>query len=144
MRLTQIPCRSQSVHSMNYIDRDLLSIDNTDLRRKLRRKQAKKKSGPVLHVDKQCHAGRTYAYFQEFLRQHPTQNVCEMSSFDELSQEAVHVMMNHINSMPRGSLNARASIQLFVELYGKEAAAKLGLKYIPFDQLCLKPNLLTK
>lgn len=53
-------------------------------------------------------------------------------------------MMNHINSMPRGSLNARAPIQLFVELYGKEAAAKLGLKYIPFDQLCLKPNLLTK
>ena len=50
----------------------------------------------------------------------------------------------YADSMPRGSLNARASIQLFVELYGKEAAAKLGLKYIPFDQLCLKPNLLTK
>lgn len=241
----------------DYIDRGLLSVDNTDLRRKLRRKQTKKKSGPVLHVDKHCHIGRTYADFQAFLQQHPMQNVCEMdsvegrkggkvlltiffrdcglqlmylreantaasvtavfanlrktlgedfkrllplllsdrgteftnpqaieintvtgeietnlfycdpqqtnqksrcernheyiryilpkgSSFDELSQEDVHLMMNHINSMPRGSLNAKAPIQLFVELYGKEAAAKLGLKYIPLDQLCLKPDLLIK
>ena len=66
------------------------------------------------------------------------------TSFDRLTQTDIDQMMNHINSMPRGSLNARAPIQLFAELYGKEAAAKLGLKYIPFDQLCLKPNLLTK
>lgn len=66
------------------------------------------------------------------------------TSFDDLSQEDIDLIMNHVNSMPRGSLNAKAPIQLFVELYGDKTATRLGLEYIPLDQLCLKPELLKK
>lgn len=66
------------------------------------------------------------------------------SSFDDLDQDDVTLMMNHVNSMPRASLNGKAPIQRFLSLYGEETAAKLGLKYIPLEQLCLKPELLSK
>ena len=64
--------------------------------------------------------------------------------FDDLSQEDVTLMMNHINSMPRASLNGKAPVQVFRSLYGEETAARLGLKYIPLEELLLKPSLLKK
>ena len=66
------------------------------------------------------------------------------SCFDDLTQDDVTLMMNHINSLPRASLNAKSPYKAFVALYGKETAAKLGLKYIPLKELCLKPELLRK
>jgi hypothetical protein len=33
---------------------------------------------------------------------------------------------------------------MFESKYGKETAAKLGLKYIPLEELCLTPELLKK
>jgi IS30 family transposase len=66
------------------------------------------------------------------------------SSFDDLTQEDVTLMMNHVNSMPRASLNARSPFQIFEALFGKETAAQLGLRYIPLDELCLLPELLKK
>ena len=53
-------------------------------------------------------------------------------------------MMNHINSLPRASLNARSPYQVFEEKYGSETAAKLGLKYIPLYELCMTPELIKK
>jgi hypothetical protein len=44
--------------------------------------------------------------------------------------------------MPRGNLNGKTPVQVFRSLYGEEAAAKLGLKYIPLEELILKPELL--
>lgn len=66
------------------------------------------------------------------------------SSFDDLQPDDVTLMMNHVNSMPRASLNGKAPIQLFLSLYGEETAAKLGLKYIQLQELCLLPELLKK
>ena len=66
------------------------------------------------------------------------------SCFDDLTQEDVTLMMNHINSLPRASLNAKSPYEVFVAKYGKETAAKLGLKYIPLKELCLKPELIKK
>ena len=66
------------------------------------------------------------------------------SSFDDLAQDDVTLMMNHINSLPRASLNARSPYQVFEDKYGSETAAKLGLKYIPLKELCLKPELIKK
>ena len=241
----------------DYISKGVFNIDNTDLRRKVRRKVGRKKSGPILHVDKQCHIGRTYADFRSYLEGHPDVPVREMdtvegkkggkviltiffrecdlqlmflkdtktaadvtdafnwlrkalgdafskifnvilvdrgtefsnpqaievnsktlehechvfycdpqqtnqksrcernheyiryflpkgSSFDDLTQEKVMLMMNHINSMPRGKLNAKAPVQVFASLYGYEITTKLGLKYIPLEELCLKPELLRR
>jgi IS30 family transposase len=66
------------------------------------------------------------------------------SSFDHLKQEDITLVMNHVNSMPRGNLNGKAPVQVFQSLYGEETAAKLGLKYIPLEELLLKPELLKK
>jgi len=241
----------------DYIDKGVFSAGNLDLRRKVSRKPTRKKSGPVLHVDKKCHIGRTYADFENHIAKNPNLNIWEMDtvegkkggkviltiffrscdlqlmflrdtktaadvsdsfsslrkmlgddfsrifqviltdrgteftdpasiefdtstgeqicrvfycdpqqtnqksrcernheyiryicpkrySFDDLSQEDVSLMMNHINSMPRASLNGKAPIQVFRSLYGGETAARLGLKYIPLEELLLKPSLLKK
>ena len=66
------------------------------------------------------------------------------SCFDNLTQDDVTLMMNHINSLPRASLNARSPYQVFEDKYGSETAAKLGLKYIPLNELCLTPELIKK
>ena len=241
----------------DYINKGVFNIDNTDLRRKVFRKPNRKKSGPILHVDKKCHVGRTYADFLAFRKANPDFAICEMdtvegkkggkviltiflrncdlqlmflretktaaevtaaydllrgklednfvdilrviltdrgtefsdpgaiemnpqtgeydcnvfycdpqqtnqksrcernheyiryilpkgTSFDDLTQDDVDLMMNHVNSMPRGKLNAKAPVQVFTSLYGEEIAARLGLKYVPLDQLYLKPDLLNK
>ncbi|MDO5139477.1 MAG: IS30 family transposase [Oscillospiraceae bacterium] len=241
----------------DYIDKGVFSIGNLDLRRKVSRKPSRDKSGPVLHVDKKCHVGRTYADFEEYISDHPDLNVNEMDTvegnkggkviltiffrdcdlqlmflrdvknaanvtavflwlrqvlgkdfskvfkviltdrgteftdpvsiefdpctgeqlcrlfycdpqqtnqksrcernheyiryirpkghtFDDLKPEDVTLMMNHVNSMPRASLNGKAPIQVFHSIYGEETAAKLGLKYIPLEELLLKPELLKK
>lgn len=241
----------------DYIDKGVFSIGNLDLRRKVSRKPTRKKSGPILHVDKKCHVGRTYADFTEYISKHPDYNVNEMDTvegkkggkviltiffrdcdlqlmflrdtktaagvsavfsmlrkslgedfskvfrviltdrgtefsdplsieikpstgeqicrvfycdpqqtnqksrcernhehiryirpkgepFDDLEPEDVTLMMNHVNSMPRASLNGKAPIQVFHSIYGEETAAKLGLKYIPLEELMLKPELLKK
>lgn len=241
----------------DYIDKGLFDIHNIDLRRKVRRKPSRKKSGPNLHIDKHCHVGRTYADFSEYVADNPGINVCEMdtvegrkggkvlltiffrncdlqlmflrdantaasvgsvfsmlryafqddfkcifpliltdrgteftnpdeievnmgsgkreirlfycdpqqtnqksrcernheyiryifpkgTSFDGFSQQDIDLVMNHVNSMPRGSLNAKAPIQIFIEIYGAETARRLNLEFIPIQQLCLKPKLLKK
>ena len=240
-----------------YIDKGLFDVNNTDLRRKVRRRENRKKSGPKLKVDKTCHIGRTYADFEMYQEKHPDMNICEMdtvegrrggkviltiffrncdlqlmylreantaesvtrvfnhlrkilkedfgnifpvllcdrgteftnpdviemnietgeleaqvfycdpqqtnqksrcernheyiryilpkgTAFDHLTQDDINLVMNNVNSMPRASLNVKAPIQLFVELYGSETARRLGLEYIPLEQLCLKPELLKK
>lgn len=240
-----------------YIDKGIFDIKNIDLRRKVRRKPDRTKSGPHLRVDKECHVGRTYEDFKQYISNHPDIDICEMdtvegrkggkviltiffrncdvqlmylrdantastvssvfsklrcvlkdefkdvfpvlladrgteftnpaaieintvagetesrvfycdpqqtnqksrceraheyiryilpkgTSFDDLVQEDIDLVMNHVNSMPRGSLNAKAPIQIFTQIYGEETARRLGLKFIPIEQLCLKPELLKK
>ena len=251
----QMPVSLRTLY--DYIDKGYFDAGNLDLHRKVQRKQPRQKSGPVLHVDKKCHVGRTYADFLDHLEKHPDAKVSEMdtvegtkggkviltiflrdcsvqimllretktaagvaaayvhlreamgdsfsnvfevilvdrgteftdpssieidqdtgefqcnvfycdpqqtnqksrcernhefiryilpkgSSFDDLTQDDVTLMMNHINSLPRASLNARSPYQVFEDKYGSETAAKLGLKYIPLNELCLTPELIKK
>lgn len=251
----QMPVSQRTLY--DYIDKGYFDAGNLDLHRKVQRKKSRHKSGPVLHVDKKCHVGRTYADFLAYLEEHPNVNVSEMdtvegtkggkviltiffrdcglqlmilrdtktaaavadtyvhlraamgstfskvfkviladrgteftdpssieidqetgefqcnvfycdpqqtnqksrcernhefiryilpkgSSFDDLTQDDVTLMMNHINSLPRASLNARSPYQVFKDKYGSETAAKLGLKYIPLNELCLTPELIKK
>ena len=64
----------------NYIDAGLLSVGNIDLPRKVRYRVRKKKK-PV-RVDKQCHVGRTYDDFQEFIAVNPDVAIVEMDSVE--------------------------------------------------------------
>lgn len=73
----QMPVSLKTLYS--YIDSGLLDAKNTDLRRKLRRPQ-RKKTGPVLRVDKRCHFNRTYNDYLLYMQKHPDKIVCQIDS----------------------------------------------------------------
>ena len=51
-------------------------------------------------------------------------------------------MMNHINSYPRPQYNGKTPYEMFVFLYGRHLAEKLGLRGIDRNDVTLKPCLL--
>lgn len=250
----ELPVSSRTVHS--YVNAGLLSAKSIDLPRKVRRRPSRKKSGPVLKVDKKCHLNRTHEDFREYMEKHPDYPVvqgdtvegrkggkvlltllltncglqlaflrdhndaasvtasfqelrdrlgherfrrifrvvlvdrgseftdpsrmeadhktgeilchvfycdpqnsnqksnCERnhefiryiipkgSSMDHLSQKDIDKMMNHINSYKREKWNMRSPLEVFIGLYGQDAATALGLKLIDPDSILLKPELL--
>jgi IS30 family transposase len=251
----QMPVSLRTLYK--YVARGIFDIGPMDLRRTVQRRPNRKKSGPQLHVDKQCHINRTFADFLFYLEQHPELNVIEMdtvegskggkviltlffrdcdlqimilrenktsaavtqayqmlrkqlgedfqrvfslvltdrgtefsnptaiefnartgkvdvrvfycdpqqtnqksrcernheylryiipkgTSLNDCTPEEITLVMNHVNSMPRPRLNGKTPYAKFVEIYGVEAAKKLGLELIPLEQLNLKPELLKK
>ena len=56
--------------------------------------------------------------------------------------EEIRTMMNHINSYPRKKWNGQSPIDLFIQIYGQEAANLLSLERIPPDSINLTPALL--
>lgn len=73
----ELPVSDRTIYS--YIEAGLLDARNMDLRRKMRRPE-RKKSGPVLRVDKKCHIGRGYEEFQEYISENPDAMVSQMDS----------------------------------------------------------------
>ena len=63
-------------------------------------------------------------------------------SFDKLTQDKVNLMMSHINSYNRKKLNDSCPYKVFELLYSKEILNKLGIGYIPSDDINLTPKLL--
>lgn len=63
---------------------------------------------------------------------------------DNLDDEDVRLMMNHINSYARESLGMKAPVDRFAEIYGQETANLLGLEKIPPNEVKLSPELLKK
>ena len=63
-------------------------------------------------------------------------------SFDGLTQEKVDLMMSHINSTARPSLQGSAPLKLALQHFGKDTVEKLRLTFIEADDVCLKPDLL--
>ncbi|MFQ9892543.1 MAG: IS30 family transposase [Emergencia sp.] len=73
----ELPVTDRTIYS--YIDAGLLDAKNIDLRRKLRRPE-RKKSGPVLRVDRKCHIGRGYEEYLEYLNCNPDAMVSQMDT----------------------------------------------------------------
>ena len=65
-------------------------------------------------------------------------------SLNNLNQEDITLMMNHINSTARASLNGNTPFKLAQMLLDKSLLEKLSLKHIPADEVHLKPALLKK
>ena len=63
-------------------------------------------------------------------------------SFDDLTQEKVTLMMNHINSTARPGLQGKNPMQLALQCFGNEAMDRLGLTLISPDEVNLTPKLL--
>lgn len=66
------------------------------------------------------------------------------TSFDELLQTDIDLMINHINSLGRQSLSWFAPIDVAKVTLDKEVIKKLNLKRIPPDEIQLNKNLLKK
>lgn len=66
------------------------------------------------------------------------------TSLDELDQEDIRLMMNHINSYGRKKLGGKCPYEVFRTLYGEDILRKLGAELIPPDKVTLRPSLLKK
>jgi len=66
------------------------------------------------------------------------------TSFETLTQEDVSLMMNHINSTARASLNGLTPIELAIRLFGKNTLDKLSIQKINPEDVTLKPQLLKR
>lgn len=64
------------------------------------------------------------------------------TSFADLTQDKVQLMVNHINSYTRKKLNNRSAHQLFSFFYGEETASALNMQAVPANEITLKPELL--
>lgn len=62
-----------------YVGQGLLDVGNLDLRRTVQRRQ-RRKSGPILRVDKACHVGRSYEDYLEYQRTNPDHNTVQLDS----------------------------------------------------------------
>lgn len=65
-------------------------------------------------------------------------------SMDNFTQSDIDLMINHINSLTRPSLNNATPYDLAQILLDKEVLKKLNLKKIAANEIQLKPNLLKK
>ena len=66
------------------------------------------------------------------------------SSFDDLTQKDIVLMMNHINSYKRKKLNNRSPYEAFSFYYGEDVLKKLGCSPVAAENIILKPKLLKK
>ena len=66
------------------------------------------------------------------------------SSFDDLTQKDVFLMMDHINSYKRKKLNDRSPYETFSFYYGEDLLKKLGCLPVAAENIILKPKLLKK
>lgn len=74
----------------------------------------------------------------EFIRQ----VLPKKTSFDWLTQDAVDLMMSHINSYPRARLNDKSPFEVAEFLLGKHLLTRLNLQKIPAKDVILRPTLL--
>lgn len=66
------------------------------------------------------------------------------TSFNELTQEDINLIMSHINSYKRKKLNNESPYSIFSKMYGNDTANQLGIKEIKPNKVSLSKNLLKK
>jgi len=66
------------------------------------------------------------------------------TSFDDLTQSDIQLMMNHINSYKREKLNDKCPYESFSFFYGQEVLDLLGATPITPNEILLRPSLLNR
>ena len=66
------------------------------------------------------------------------------SSFDELTQQDIFLMMNHINSYRRKKLNGKSPYEAFSFYYGEDLAERLRCHEVAAEDINLTARLLKK
>ena len=94
-----------------------------------------------------CDAGKPYQkgsieVNHELIRRVLTDVDGRNRSFNNLTQEDVNLMMDHINSYKRKKLNDRSPYETFSFYHGEKVLKLLGCTKVPADDILLKPELL--
>ena len=63
---------------------------------------------------------------------------------DNFTQDDITLAFNHVNSYTREALDNTIPYKIFKNMYGDKILKKWHIKFIPFDELNLTPNLLKK
>lgn len=66
------------------------------------------------------------------------------NSFNDYTQDDIGLLMNHINSTARNCLNGRTPLELANLLMNISFMKFLNLELIPYDEVCLNAQLLSK
>ena len=66
------------------------------------------------------------------------------TSFDNLTQEDINLIMSHINSYKRKKLNNESPYSIFSKLYGEDTINKLGIIKIEPNEVSLSQKLIKK
>ena len=66
------------------------------------------------------------------------------TSFDDLNQDDINIIMSHINSYKRKKLNNVSPITMFSTIYGKDTVDKLGIQEIEPNKVSLSKSILKK
>ena len=64
------------------------------------------------------------------------------ASLDGYTQSDISLVMNHVNSYGRPSLNDRSPYDLFAAIFGEDVLNKIGAEYVPPDKIILLPSLI--
>jgi len=65
-------------------------------------------------------------------------------SFDAFTQSDVNLILSHVNSVKRKSLNGKTPYEIFAFAFGKETADIFGIQPIPAEKVIQSPKLLKK
>lgn len=66
------------------------------------------------------------------------------TSFDDLTQDDINIIMSHINSYKRKKLNFKSPYFMFSTIYGKDTINKLGIQEIEPNCVSLSKSILKK
>lgn len=123
-----LPVTDRTIYS--YIDAGLLDARNIDLRRKLRRPE-RKKSGPVLRVDRKCHIDRTYEDYLAHMAQNPDALVSQMDSvIIHKGGQVILTILFTTCDLQLMFLRERNTAASVTEIF-RELRKKLGETYFP-------------
>ena len=66
------------------------------------------------------------------------------TSFNDLTQEDLNLVMGHVNGFPRRKLNDRTPLQSFRHTFGEDILELLNVPAIDPSQITLRPGILDK
>lgn len=85
---------------------------------------------------------QTHSLIRRFFPKKSAYNNGRHNSFDNMTQEKITLMINHINSHARDSLGGLTPMFMATIMLNPKVTEALGLALIPHDEVMLRPTLL--
>lgn len=136
-KTNDLPCSIATLY--NYVSKNCFSARNIDLPRLVKMKKRKQRKTEPKNTLASYQKGMIEKN-HEFIRY----VLPKGTSFDNLLQTDVDLMINHINSLGRASLNWFAPIDIAKFTLDKDTIKKLNLKKVPANEIQLNKKLLKK